>query len=325
VALCSCLCREVGELVVSDAGEAAQAGAQAQAEAAIHEALACARRGAGVPAGAAGDLQHMLARMLHRRKDLAGCARACEAALREGESEMVRYLLVATRVALGERVESAPARAPGQYVAELFDGYAPKFNEHLVNALQYRTPQLIVAMLVKAGCAAAPFSRVADLGCGTGLGAAALVHAGLASRGHCVGVDLSAGMVAEARRLDGLYAELAVDDVERWLARQPEGAFDCVLSSDVFVYLGDLEPVVRLSRRALRPNGVLVFSVECPLALRSGYELQASRRFAHSQQYVSSLCQQHFALRQLAACHGVELRQQAGRPVIGSIYVYAND
>jgi predicted TPR repeat methyltransferase len=265
----------------------------------------------------------MLARMLHRRKDLAGCARACEAALRESENELVRYLLAATRAALGERVEGVPARAPGQYVAGLFDGYAHKFNDHLVNVLQYRTPQLMAEMLVTAGCAT-PFSRVADLGCGTGLGAAALMQAGLASRGHCVGVDLSAGMVAEARRLDGLYAELAVDDVEGWLARQPEHAFDCVLSSDVFVYLGNLEPVVRLSRRALRPDGVLVFSVECPLALREGYELQASRRFAHSEQYVSALCQQRYALRQLAACHGVELRRQAGRPVVGSIYVFSN-
>lgn len=33
---------------------------------------------------------------------------------------------------------------PSDLVAGLFDQYAEKFDDHLVNALQYRTPQLLM-------------------------------------------------------------------------------------------------------------------------------------------------------------------------------------
>lgn len=35
------------------------------------------------------------------------------------------------------------AACPPEMVAGLFDGYADKFDEHLVGALGYRTPQLL--------------------------------------------------------------------------------------------------------------------------------------------------------------------------------------
>jgi predicted TPR repeat methyltransferase len=38
---------------------------------------------------------------------------------------------------------SAAAACPPEMVAGLFDEYADKFDDHLVGALQYRTPELL--------------------------------------------------------------------------------------------------------------------------------------------------------------------------------------
>lgn len=42
------------------------------------------------------------------------------------------------------------ASAPAEYVAGLFDGYADRFDEHLVETLEYRTPELLSQELVQA-------------------------------------------------------------------------------------------------------------------------------------------------------------------------------
>jgi len=74
----------------------------------------------------------------------------------------------------------ASATAPAEYVAKLFDGYADRFDEHLVEKLHYQTPSVLmeaisetVAKLGIGGCSGSgaplPFKRCADLGCGTGL------------------------------------------------------------------------------------------------------------------------------------------------------------
>ena len=75
----------------------------------------------------------------------------------------------------------APITAPAGYVQKLFDGYAHKFDEHLLGKLQYQTPDLLrklleqtltkegVAVCDKDGNTKALFKRCADLGCGTGL------------------------------------------------------------------------------------------------------------------------------------------------------------
>src|SRR6266581_6336919 len=65
---------------------------------------------------------------------------------------------------------------PKAYVQALFDQYAPRFEHVLINDLDYRAPSLIIKAVVAARVAAkkpALFKRAIDLGCGTGLAAAA--------------------------------------------------------------------------------------------------------------------------------------------------------
>src|SRR5262245_14473191 len=79
---------------------------------------------------------------------------------------------------------------PTEYVRTLFDQYADRFDTALVKGLAYRGPELLAALLKDASVTAGraqPFRAALDLGCGTGLGGAAIQT----FVEHLVGVDLS--------------------------------------------------------------------------------------------------------------------------------------
>jgi predicted TPR repeat methyltransferase len=102
------------------------------------------------------------------------------------------------------------------FVAQLFDDYADTFDDHLVKALAYRAPDIVVDALRQV-CAARGrpfrFASAFDLGCGTGLMARALGDAAEAIDG----VDLSPRMAAKAEAT-GLYRRVWVGDVVEALA-----------------------------------------------------------------------------------------------------------
>jgi predicted TPR repeat methyltransferase len=158
---------------------------------------------------------------------------------------------------------------------------------------------------------------VIDLGCGTGL----LGESLRPTAGRLVGVDLSPRMVEKAREWD-LYDELIVGDVAEALAARP-AAFDLVAAADVFVYLGDLEPVFRATAGALRPGGLFAFSVEfldeegAPGA--SGYRIGPSRRYAHSPGYVRRVAGENRFVELSLARAG--LRLEKGQQVQGLVVV----
>lgn len=104
-------------------------------------------------------------------------------------------------------------------------------------------------------------ARVLDLG--TGMGGFAR-HARAHGARHVTGVDVSARMLAEARRLTD---DAAIEYVEAPIeAYEPAaGAFDLVTSSLALHYVADYAAVVALVHRALAPEGLFVFSVEHPM------------------------------------------------------------
>src|SRR5580693_8014445 len=92
---------------------------------------------------------------------------------------------------------------PPAYVRALFDQYAPKFERALVDDLGYRGPALLFKAVLAARRAIrkpAFFKRAIDLGCGTGLAAAAFAR----EVDHFTGIDLSPGMIEKAKAT-GLY------------------------------------------------------------------------------------------------------------------------
>jgi phosphatidylethanolamine/phosphatidyl-N-methylethanolamine N-methyltransferase len=100
-----------------------------------------------------------------------------------------------------------------------------------------------------------PGMRVLDLGCGTGLSLARYPR-----DVEVVGVDLSAGMLREARRrLD----KLGISNVELLQGNAealpfPDDHFDAIFISHVLTVVDDPERVLEQARRVCRPGGAVV-------------------------------------------------------------------
>jgi predicted TPR repeat methyltransferase len=181
------------------------------------------------------------------------------------------------------RLGAAPVTAmPAGYVRSLFDQYAPRFDTELTERLHYRAPALLFKAVLAVRAAEkkpAFFKRAIDLGCGTGLGAAAFAE----NVETFIGIDLSPGMIEQARAT-GLYAELVVDDMTAALAGQTEASADLVLAADAMVYVGELASVLDQVQRVLVPGGLLAFTVETHDG--DGVIMGEGLRTAHSADYI---------------------------------------
>ncbi len=208
--------------------------------------------------------------------------------------------------------------APDDYVARVFDGYADKFDAHLTQELQYRTPELLVAALAEILPFAPQQWDVLDLGCGTGLSGAAIAP----QARSLIGVDLSAGMLAHARER-GIYQQLIQSDLLSALKAQADASQDVVLSADVFVYVGQLDEVVAEIRRVLRPGGHFGFSVEhLPESAGQPLRLEATGRYSHADGYLQQLAAQQGFRILLDQLH--TLRLDANKtPIAGKLCIWA--
>ena len=170
---------------------------------------------------------------------------------------------------------------PPAYMRALFDHYAPAFEHALREGLKYRAPELLLAAVEKANGGRPRIGSLLDLGCGTGLG-------GEAFRPFCdwlVGVDISPGMIAQART-KGLYDRLIEADMLQCLADEAtaKASYHLVLAADVFVYAAELAPLLEASLRVMGPSGRIVFT--CETHDGEGVILRETLRYAHSANHV---------------------------------------
>ncbi|SFU53175.1 Predicted methyltransferase, contains TPR repeat [Methylobacterium sp. 174MFSha1.1] len=276
-------------------------------------------------AGAAADLA---AQVLERAPGYApawlllGRARAADPALRADARSAFRAALtldpedsLGARLHLAELGEGVGEAISPAYVRALFDGYAGRFERHLVEGLGYCGPALIRAALERLRGPDASFPRVLDLGCGTGLMARALV--GIA--GTLAGIDLSPGMLAEARRTS-LYARLHEGDLRDVLRAEPPSSADLAVAADVFIYLREIGPVLRETARVLAPGGLFAFTVQGHAGAR-GTVLGADGRYAHGVENVRE--DAAAAGLAIALLEPAEIRRQNGAGVPGWLAVLA--
>ena len=177
------------------------------------------------------------------------------------------------------------AGMPQAYVQTLFDQYAPRFETSLVDDLGYRGPALLFKAVLSVRSAArkpAFFKRAIDLGCGTGLAAAAFAS----GVDHFIGVDLSPRMIKRSRAT-GLYAELEIADMLQGLLARPYASADLILAADAMVYVADLAPVLAEAARVLAPGGLLAFTVETHDG--EGVVIGQGLRYAHDAAYVRAV------------------------------------
>ena len=239
----------------------------------------------------------------------------------------VRHLVAAAGI-----LPRAP-RAPVEYLRSVFDGYAERFEAHLIS-LGYRMPGLFRAVLqqhplIAAGERVGP---VLDLGCGTGLVGLAIADLPV---GPLIGVDVAPRMLAQAAK-KRLYAELQEADVMAVLARKPlphegevdRGPYPIIVAADVFCYFGALEDAFAAAHASLTPGGWLVCSVEELLPDHDGvvpgdtdgsWALQRQGRYAHSLAYIrDTAIQAGFRVLRLER---ETVRYEANAPVAGLLIV----
>lgn len=175
-------------------------------------------------------------------------------------------------------------RAPDSVISKMFNQSAPNFERRL-NGLEYKVPELISATLQRRLVGSEPKLKVLDGGCGTGLCAPFLKT----YASHLTGADLSSGMLEKAR-VRNLYDDLVETELTSYLATQAQ-TFDLIVFADTLCYFGDLGEIIAATAGALRPNGLLVYSVE-RLPWKNdakGYRLHPHGRYSHSRSYVDSL------------------------------------
>jgi len=200
-----------------------------------------------------------------------------------------------------------PARASDRFVETTFDSFAASFESKLAK-LSYRAPTLVSAMLDDAGLEASRSLDILDAGCGTGL--CGPLVAKYARR--LTGVDLSAGMLVQAKEKQ-IYDELLQTELTGYLRGQ-SGAFDVIVSADTLVYFGALEDVIEAAAGALRPGGLLVFTLEHGEA--ADYCLQTHGRYAHARPYVERLLADYEFVTEIGQA---DLRMESGVPVAGLV------
>lgn len=175
-----------------------------------------------------------------------------------------------------------PPRASDAYVQEVFDRFADSFEVHL-QKLGYEGPAHVARLLGALRHTLPASPRVLDAGCGTGLCGPGLRPLA----GRLEGVDLSGGMLQRARQR-GDYDALHQAEIGAFLRAQGESAWDAIVGADVLIYFGALDAVLAAVKQALRPGGVLVFTVEAlddPDPARE-VSLAVHGRYSHTERHV---------------------------------------
>jgi len=232
------------------------------------------------------------------------------------------------------------SRCPPEYIVGLYSTFADRFDELLVEKLQYKTPTILRQLFDEVVLLGGPttLKHGLDLGCGTGI-------SGLAFQDvvqKLDGVDLSPEMIAKARERN-CYHSLKVADVVNALENGPGGAttassssYDLILACDVFCYIGDLSSVFASVKRLLSlSHGFFCFSTELlrhddntPQRQRQTnhhhddepFRLHSCARFSHTEDYIIELANQYdfdIVGKELSDC----LRKNQGANVEGMLTI----
>lgn len=205
-----------------------------------------------------------------------------------------------------------PEQAPPEYVQSLFEYYSRRFEDHLLQDLEYATPRLLRQVLDRSAPPPRRFVNVLDLGCGTGLAGLEIRH----RADHLTGVDLAPAMIEEARRKN-LYDVLRVSDLQSYLERSADH-FDLVLAADVLVYFGNLRPLFFALAPRLTAGGLFAFSTET--GAEKDWQVQVSGRYTHAPGYLHTLAGET-GFRILHESQQT-IRRNKREPVAGGIYLF---
>jgi predicted TPR repeat methyltransferase len=199
---------------------------------------------------------------------------------------------------------------PKEYVKNLFDDYAERFNDSLVQGLQYKLP-FVIKDLIQNISSKSKFAKTIDLGCGTGLSGNGLSEISE----HLSGIDISENMISKADELD-VYDNLYTGDIVEVLNAVQEN-FDLFVALDVLIYVGDVESIFKTVHKYSNPESIFVFSTE--IQEESGYSLLSSSRYSHSDSYIMNQASGKFVL---IKSKDTVIRKEGNNLIHGKIYFF---
>ena len=199
---------------------------------------------------------------------------------------------------------------PKEYVKNLFDDYAERFDDSLIKQLGYKLPFLMKELILKLDPPRNKFKKVIDLGCGTGLTGKELRDIS----NNLTGIDISSNMVAKTRELD-VYDRLIVGDIIDILSSSKE-KYDLFIALDVFIYVGELTKIFKTVRNCCNKNSLFIFSIETQE--EDGYSLLKSARYSHSDNYILNIASDGF---KVIDSQEVSLRKEKESWIDGKIFI----
>ena len=199
---------------------------------------------------------------------------------------------------------------PKEYVKNLFDDYAERFDDSLLGQLEYRLPFLMKELILKLDPTKNKFEKVIDLGCGTGLSGKDLRDVS----NYLTGIDISGNMVNKARELD-VYDRLIVGDIVEILSLSKE-KYDLFVALDVLIYIGEVKSIFDAVRNCCNKNAFFILSIEVQEG--DGYSLLKSARYAHSENYIFNVASDVF---KVVDSQIVRLRKERDIWINGKIYI----
>lgn len=219
----------------------------------------------------------------------------------------IRYILSAINQ------EETPASAPTDYIQHLFDQYAPYYEQHLSEYLQYQVPTHIEQYLDAALTGRFAELTILDVGCGTGLTGKRVKKFAK----NLIGSDLSEKMIEQAKK-NNIYDQLEVADVADSI--QHHQNLNLIIAADVFSYIGDLSEIFKVATQQLSDDGLFIFTIEA-YAGQQNYCLQKTARYAHNLNYIKELAAaNHFIIK---SADSVVLRYNKKQPVHGYLIALA--
>lgn len=199
---------------------------------------------------------------------------------------------------------------PKEYVKNLFDDYAERFNDSLVHGLQYKLPFMIKDIIQKSS-SVSKYPKTIDLGCGTGLSGSELREISE----HLSGIDISENMILKAKELD-IYDQLHIGDIVEVLNSVQE-KYDLFVALDVLIYVGDVESIFKAVHKFCNNESLFIFSTE--IQEKDGYSLLKSSRYSHSDSYIMNQASGKFVL---VESKNITIRKEGGNLINGKIYIF---
>lgn len=139
-----------------------------------------------------------------------------------------------------------------------FDAWSRVYDFPLVQLATYRP----VHDAVLSALAAEPWSRLLDIGCGTGRLAERVAEARPDAR--VVGCDFSAGMLEHAAERLGVHAGVSLVRGDATRLPFADAAFDAAVSTEAFHWFPDQDAALTELRRVVRPGGRLLLALVSP-------------------------------------------------------------